>query len=99
MKRYSTTRIKRDKSNITSYATTMYPPMPIQNSDQFIVSRVGDRLDTLASKYYGDVTLWWVIAKANGIKGKIALEPATDLRIPGNISTIIENFNKLNLSA
>lgn len=98
MKRYSTTRKKRGKDNIISYATTRYPSIPIENGDQFIVSRVGDRLDSLAYQYYGDVTLWWVIAKANGIKGKIGLEPATDLRIPGNISAIIENFNKINLN-
>jgi len=98
MKRYATTRRKRDKSNITSYRTTNYPMIPIENNDQFIVTKVGERLDTLANRYYGDVTLWWIIAKANGIKGKIALEPATDLRIPGNISTIIENFRKLNLA-
>jgi nucleoid-associated protein YgaU len=98
MKRYSSTRRKRDKSNITSYTTTMYPSIPIENSDKFIVTKIGDRLDTLAHRYYGDITLWWVIAKANGIKGKIALDVGTDLRIPGKISTIIENFRKINLS-
>ena len=79
MKRYSSTRRKRDKSNITSYTTTMYPSIPIENSDKFIVTKIGDRLDTLAHRYYGDITLWWVIAKANGIKGKIALDIGTDL--------------------
>lgn len=98
MRRYLSTRKKRDKSNIVSYTTTMYPPMPIENSDIFIVTTVGDRLDTLAHRYYGDFTLWWVIAKANGIKGKIAIDAATDIRIPGNISTILENFRNLNLS-
>ena len=61
MKRYSSTRRKRDKSNITSYTTTMYPSIPIENSDKFIVTKIGDRLDTLAHRYYGDITLWWVI--------------------------------------
>ena len=49
-----------------------------------------------ANRYYGDVSLWWVIAKANGIKGKAALTPGDVLRIPGNINRIIENFNNLN---
>ena len=98
MKRYSTTKLKRDQSGIISYQTTRYPAIPIQDSDRFIVTRVGDRIDSLAYKFYGDSTLWWIIAKANGIKGKISIDPATDLRIPGNVSQIIEDFEKLNIS-
>ena len=98
MKRYRSTRLKRDKSGIISYQTTKYPLIPIQDNDIFIVTKVGDRIDSLAFDYYGDSTLWWIIAKANGIKGKISIDPATDLRIPGNVSQIIEDFEKLNIS-
>ncbi len=98
MKRYSTTKLKRDKSGIISYQTTRYPSIPIQDSDRFIVTRVGDRIDSLAYKFYGDSTLWWIIAKANGFNGKVAFDNATNLRIPGNVSEIIENFQKLNKS-
>ena len=96
MKRYITTRRKIDKSGIRVYSTTYYPEIPIDNSDIFIYSKEGDRLDKLAHSYYGDNTLWWIIAKANGIRGKIALEPATPLRIPGKITRIIDKFNRLN---
>ena len=96
MKRYATTRKKRDKSGTIVYTTTYYPPMPIENSDTFIRTRVGDRLDIMAHTFYGDTTLWWVIAKANGIRGKVALEPGKLLRIPGNIQVILEKFNELN---
>ena len=98
MKRYSTTRRKIDKSGIRVLSTTYYPEIPIGNSDKFIMSKDGDRLDNLAHNYYRDNTLWWVIAKANGIKGKVALEVATPLRIPANITTIIEKFRNLNTS-
>ena len=98
MKRYSTTRRKLDKSGVEVYRTTYYPQIPISDNDKFVRPVDGDRLDTLAYRYYGDITLWWVIAKANGIKGKIALDVGTDIRIPGKISTIIENFRKINLS-
>ena len=98
MKRYATTRQKLDKSGIRVYSSTYYPEIPLENSDEFIMVKDGTRIDNLAFQRYGDPSLWWIIAKANGIKGKIALEPATDLRIPGNISTIIENFRKLNLA-
>ena len=96
MKRYSTTRKKLDKSGIRVYGTTYYPKISISDDDKFIYPKDGDRLDNLAYKYYGDTTLWWVIAKANGIKGKVALSVDEILRIPGNISRIIENFRKIN---
>jgi len=40
--------------------------------------------------------MWWIIAKANGIKGKTALEPGNILRIPGNVTSIIQKFRELN---
>ena len=70
----------------------------VSNNDVFIVSREGDRLDNLAHKYYSDNTLWWVIAKANGIKGKTALKPGENLRITLNIQRITENFRNINKS-
>ncbi len=96
MKRYETTPIKTDKSGIRVYSTTYYPDIPLDDSDEFISIIDGDRVDLVANRYYGDVSLWWVIAKANGIKGKAALTPGDVLRIPGNINRIIENFNDLN---
>ena len=96
MKRYEKTPIKTDKSGIRVYSTTYYPDIPLDDSDEFISVIDGDRVDLVANRYYGDVSLWWVIAKANGIKGKAALTPGDVLRIPGNINRIIENFNNLN---
>ena len=98
MKRYSSTREKFDKSGVRVYSTTYYPEIPISNNDSFIVSKEGDRLDNLAHKYYSDNTLWWVIAKANGIKGISALRPGENLRIPLNIQRIIEDFRNVNKS-
>ena len=96
MRRYSNTQLKFDKSGKTVYSTTYYPEIPLGNSDKFITVGYGARLDNLAFSNYGDSTLWWVIAKANGIKGINVLEVGTFLRIPGNITLIIENFRKLN---
>ena len=96
MKRYETTKRKIDKSGIRVYGTTYYPEIPLENEDKFIYAKVGDRLDSLAHKFYNDITLWWVIAKANGLKGKPALTHGEVLRIPSNIITIVENFRQLN---
>lgn len=96
MKRYDNNKIKIDKDGKRVYTTTYYPPIPLTNSDQFIQTKVGTRLDNLAQVYYGDSTLWWVIAKANGIKGFTSLKSNTKLRIPSNISEILEKFKQLN---
>ncbi len=94
--RYSNTKVKRDKSGIRVYKTTYYPDIPISDNDQFIYPRYGERLDLLSYKFYGDVTLWWVIAKANGLKGKVFVPQDTEIRIPGNVSKVLEDFNNLN---
>ena len=96
MKRYITTRRKVDKSGIRVYSTTYYPEIPIENSDTFIFTKDGDRLDNLAYTHYGDNTLWWVIAKANGLRGIMALKPSIPLRIPGNVMQILEKFRQIN---
>ena len=94
--RYSNTKVKRDKSGIRVYKTTYYPDIPISDNDQFIYPRYGERLDLLAHRFYGDVTLWWGIAKANGLKGKVFAPQDTEIRIPGNVSKVLEDFNNLN---
>jgi len=96
MKRYTTTRKRIDKAGIRSYSTTYYPTIPIENNDIFIYTKDGDRLDNIAYKYYGDNTLWWIIAKANGIRGIMALDVGTSLRIPGNVTRIVERFRNIN---
>jgi len=68
----------------------MYPKIPIQDSDVFIYPKFGDRLDTLAQKYYEDTSLWWIIAKANNLdEAHIGLEVDKQIRIPINITFII----------
>ena len=94
--RYSNTKVNRDKSGFRVYNTTYYPDIPISDTDQFIYPRFGERLDMLAHKFYGDVTLWWVIAKANGLNGKMNVPQNTEIRIPGNVSKVLEDFNNIN---
>jgi nucleoid-associated protein YgaU len=63
-----------------------------------MVPRVGDRFDTLAQKYYGDSTLWWIIAKANELSnGKLALDPNQKIRIPMNIDAILDSVRLSNV--
>jgi nucleoid-associated protein YgaU len=90
------TQTKIDKSGVRVYKSTYYPEIPIEDSDIFILSKFGDRFDLLAHRYYGDTTLWWIIAKANGIRGKAALEPGTQLRIPTDVTMILSRLENLN---
>lgn len=92
MGRYSTTRIlKNDKGN-RYYSTTRYPEIPRSNSDIYVVTTIGDRFDILANQYYGNPSLWWVIASANPeYVSSLYPPPGIQLRIPANIADIIQN--------
>ena len=91
MARYSNTKIKissgtRGSKSIpyrfTTNSTTIYSSIPKADSDIYVITQDGDRLDLLANQFYGDVNLWWYIAKANGLTF-MNIPIGTSLRIPG----------------
>ena len=96
MNRYKNTRKRYDKSGKIVFGTTYYQEIPLNNDDRLYRTTIGDRLDNIAFSFYEDVTLWWVIAKANGLKGKMVLEPGTLIRIPGDVSSVLLKFTQLN---
>ena len=86
----------KNKEGKRVFKPTMYPSIPIRDSDIFIYPRFGDRLDNLAFKYYNDVSLWWIIAKANGLDAAhIGLEVDNQIRIPTNIQSVIDKLKKM----
>ena len=94
--RYNNTKIKRNKEGKRVLKPTIYPRIPIKDSDVFIYPKFGDRLDNLAQKYYKDVSLWWIIAKANGLdEAHIGLEVDKQIRIPIDIRPIINELKRL----
>ena len=94
--RYKNTLIKTDKRGKRVFKPTIYPKIPIQDSDVFIYPIFGDRLDTLAHKYYGDTSLWWIIAKANNLDAAhIGLEVDNQIRIPINIDFILNRLKNM----
>ena len=95
MSRYKDTIVKIDKETGNRvYGVTLYPPIPVQDGDQFIYPTDGDRFENVAQRYYGDSTLWWIIAEANGIgKGTLAIPTGKQIRIPMNTDDIINEFN------
>ena len=95
--RYHNAVIRRDSNNKRYYRPTVIPNIPIKDTDIFMYPILGDRFDTIAYRQYGDSTLWWIIAKANGyIKGELAPDSELKLRIPTEIEDIIESVNRSN---
>lgn len=96
--RYKYTKTKKKKTGERTYRQTIYPQIPVTPADIYFFSKVGDRLDNLAYKYYSDVSLWWVIAQANHLgKGTMHITPGTKIRIPQDIQTIHRMLEKRNL--
>ena len=97
MKRYSNTSITNRYDGKRVYLTTYYPVIAPVDSDVSVISNEGDYLDTMAFKYYGDPTLWWIIANVNNLgKGRMSVPPGLTLRIPTRVNEIVDQFNRLN---
>jgi len=90
--------LQTEFTNRPYYKGRYYPNIPLSESDVYVITNVGDRLDNLAYSYYNDATLWWIISVANNniTNGALFPEPGTQLRIPTNVSNIIELYNRFN---
>jgi len=80
------------------YESKRYPNIPLSESDLYVVTTVGDRLDLLANQYYRDPNLWWIIAFANNniTRGSMFPAPGTQLRIPTDLSNVIRLYEQFN---
>lgn len=97
--RYNRTPIQIDENKNRYYTTTLYPEIPPNINDIYLLTEVGDRLDVLANTYYKDNSLWWIIAKANPDKIRrdgLLLKPGLQIRIPNNVENILTQFANLN---
>jgi hypothetical protein len=91
--RYERNQVQKLKDGREVYRTKIYPNIPLRDSDIYIVTQGGDRLDTLAYQYYGDQSLWWIIATANNIHdAPFAVADGTILRVPKNYLEIVNKF-------
>lgn len=105
MNRYADVKLFRTLNNnlrnkgLTYGNSAKYPVVPQQENDIYAITEWGDRFESLAFQFYGDVTLWWVIAIANPNIvnfSSIFLPVGSQIRIPQNISPIIDSYNELN---
>jgi hypothetical protein len=98
MNRYGSTSITVQANEKRRKSTTIFPVIPLNpNTDIYIRTTSIERLDKLAHEFYGDATIWWIIATANNIGlGSLVVAPNTKLRIPSNNNAmdILNNYNK-----
>lgn len=78
--------IKRTDTGKRCY-TSAIPADPTQEQVEYnYKARIGDRWDTIAYKYLGSATLWYVVANANnGLNGSIFIKPGTVIKIPESV--------------
>jgi len=98
MNRYDNAIIETTSEGKRYWKQKFYPNVPLSETDDYVITTIGDRLDSLAYSYYRDSTLWWIISMANNnvTRGSLFPEPGTQLRIPTNINTVIELYNQYN---
>lgn len=96
--RYKDNKITTRFDNKLVYTSTIYPEVELKDTDIYLTTRKGDRLDLLSFKYYGNVQDWWLIAIANnlGNNGSLHLKPGEQIRIPTDIDSIIQEYNRIN---
>ena len=79
------------------YSNVVFPDIPLSDSDIYVITTIGDRLDLLASSYYKDISLYWIIQIANKLPGDSIYPPlGIQLRIPVDIGNILTNYAELN---
>jgi len=81
------------------YRTTYYPEIAPLESDIYVETEFGDRLDLLASRFYGNVSLYWIISISNPNVinlGSLFPPVGSQLRIPINVNGVISRYNQLN---
>lgn len=103
--RYANIEVLKNKNEFVGtlgteyYTNVTYPEVPVSENDIWVETEFGDRLDNLAYDFYGDVTLYWIISIANPDKinmGSLTIPVGSQIRIPQNISSIVESYNILN---
>jgi phage tail protein X len=98
MNRYQNIPIIKSFTGKQIYATSRYPEIPLSENDIYVYTSQGDRYDLLALNFYGDSSLWWVIAAGNPNVDlmTLVLPEGVQIRIPGDFSQVVSEFNLIN---
>jgi hypothetical protein len=101
MNRYNVAQIIQKPDNpIRRYTNVKYPSILPSSNDIYVYTTQGDRYDILASTYYSDSTLWWVINRANSAQSSDSLYPTPGAQIripsPSRIPSILAEYSSIN---
>jgi hypothetical protein len=98
--RYDNKTILKTSDGKPYYKGKVYPTIPLSESDIYVVTTIGDRLDYMAYNYYRDSELYWIISIANNnvTKGSLFPIPGTQMRIPTDLNNVLNLFNQSNQS-
>ena len=97
MKRYKNIELVKNLDGKRYYVNPIYPDIAKSADDTYLMTTGGDRYDTLAQEFYGDSTLWWIIASANTSKTDgLIVKPGVQLRVPANPQKHVNAYNVLN---
>jgi len=98
MDRYNNPTILSTQKGRPYFKSRFYPNIPLSETDVYVITTVGDRLDNLANSHYNDPTLWWIIAAANNnaTKGALFPAPGTQLRIPMDVNNVLNLYDQFN---
>ncbi len=98
MNRYQNIPVIKSNTGKQMYATSRYPDIPLSENDIYVYTTQGDRYDLLALNYYGNASLWWIIAAGNPNVDLMTLviPEGVQIRIPGNFSQVVSEFNLIN---
>lgn len=97
--RYKTIEKFKTDTGRRYYTNSIYPDVPVDENDTYIITDSGDRYDLLAQQFYGDSSLWWVIASANVDVSKtdgMTTTPGIQLRIPANAQQVVFDYQEVN---
>lgn len=97
MNRYPNNIILKETNGPRYFGSVKYPFIDFSIEDYYIITMQGDRLDNLAAQFYQDPTLYWILQVANELKRDSLYPPVgVQLRIPQNLSQILQDFDKIN---
>jgi len=92
--RYQNIGTQRTEDGKVIYLPTKYPTLVPSNNDYYIIAREEDRFDLIATDFFGDATLWWVVVMANDLPGdSMYAPPGFQLRIPGNLNDALSAYD------